>query len=115
MSVGALPPILQFARMRNRQDGITGMLVFDGASFCHYLEGERGVVESCLARIHADARHTDFELLHSGPIAHRRFQRFSIGYATHEGEMSIESLRHLRGDAAIDAFMALQPALDPEP
>jgi hypothetical protein len=115
MPIEVLPSILSSARIRNRQDGITGVLVFDGSSFYQYLEGEHDVVETCLARIAADVRHTDFELLHSGPIPHRRFQRFSLGYATHEGEPSIESLQQLSGDAAVDAFMALQPALDLEP
>ena len=49
--------ILANARRRNQADRLTGLLVFDGVRFLQALEGDRGLVESCYARIRQDSRH----------------------------------------------------------
>ena len=44
------------------------------------LEGERGKVTSLYARIHADPRHKDLELLHCESITSRRYAAWSMAH-----------------------------------
>jgi hypothetical protein len=48
--------IVSAARQRNADDAITGLLVFDGDTFCQYVEGPPEAVEALLQRLHADPR-----------------------------------------------------------
>ena len=48
--------------------------------FLQALEGERGKVTSLYARIHADPRHKDLELLHCESITERRYAAWSMAY-----------------------------------
>lgn len=106
---------MRSARWRNLAEDITGILVFDGFSFYQYLEGPATTLLPCLARIRADTRHTDFVLRHDGILGQRRFHQFSLAYASCEGDMPTDALKHLFGLEAVEAFMELQPSLDLEP
>src|ERR1700730_2662969 len=47
------------ARCRNKDDNLTGALLFTGGGFAQVLEGRREIVERTFERIAADRRHTD--------------------------------------------------------
>ena len=100
------------ARTNNRQADITGMLVFDGQHFCQQLEGCAREVNEAMARIQCDPRHRGVEVVHHGPLDKRRFSRFSLGYTSGEDIELLERLQRLKGQAAVDAFVALLSGLD---
>jgi hypothetical protein len=49
--------ILNIAQKRNRADGLTGLLIYDGRRFMQYLEGDEAKVRGLYARIERDPRH----------------------------------------------------------
>jgi hypothetical protein len=83
-AVPALDPeelhaILRKARAENPALGITGALCYSQGIFMQVLEGGRAAVNRLYARIVADPRHTQVELLSYGEIAERRFAGWSMG------------------------------------
>jgi Sensors of blue-light using FAD len=70
--------ILRKARAWNPQNGITGMLCEGQGVYLQALEGERSKVTGLYARIHADPRHKDLELLHCESITERRYGDWSM-------------------------------------
>jgi hypothetical protein len=72
--------ILRTAHAWNAQNGITGVLCQGQGVFLQVLEGERGKVTSLYARIHADPRHSDLELIHCESIGERRYGDWSMAH-----------------------------------
>jgi Sensors of blue-light using FAD len=72
--------ILRKAHAWNTQNDITGVLCQGQGVFLQALEGERGKVTSLYARIHADPRHKDLELIHCESIAERRYADWSMAH-----------------------------------
>jgi hypothetical protein len=71
--------ILQTSRCRNAQDGVTGLLIFDGKRFLQVLEGPVDAVETAFARIAVDPRHRALVKLSSRHVEHREFGDWSMG------------------------------------
>ena len=76
------------AAARNVDDGVTGMLVYNGTHFLHILEGPEAAVQRVIERIRQDPRHTGFEIRDRQKVAHRSFPdwplalvRVNAGYA----------------------------------
>ena len=72
--------IVRTAHAWNTQNGITGVLCQGQRVFLQALEGERAKVTSLYARIHADPRHKDLELIHCESIAERRYGGWSMAH-----------------------------------
>lgn len=70
--------ILRQAHVWNRQNDITGVLCEGQGVFLQALEGERGKVTRLYARIFADPRHQDLELIHCESITERRYGEWSM-------------------------------------
>jgi len=70
--------ILQQARLRNPDSGITGVLCHGDHLFLQLLEGGREQVNALFARIQRDTRHTDVTLLHYGEVTQRRFPSWTM-------------------------------------
>ncbi len=68
--------ILLKAHAWNSQNDITGVLCEGQGVFLQALEGERGKVTALYARIFADPRHKDLELIHCESITERRYGRW---------------------------------------
>ena len=100
------------SRSHNQQSDITGLLVFDGLNFCQQLEGCLQELAVVMARIEGDPRHCNVEVLHQGPLDQRRFKRFSLGYTSVEDIELLERLKRLKGQAAVEGFVALLSGLD---
>lgn len=100
------------ARLHNPWMGITGLLIFDGMRFCEQMEGSQKAVLSQLERIRQDTRHVNLRVVHQGPLAARRFRRFSLGYTTLDDDDVLGRLEALSGQDAITAFQALLSSLD---
>lgn len=80
VDTGSLQAILEKARTRNEQDGVTGFLLYADESFLQILEGEEAVLDDTFARIEKDPRHSGLRLLQRSPISKRRFGAWSMGF-----------------------------------
>jgi len=77
----ALKEILERARMKNSEAGVSGILLCHGGSFLQVLEGpDEEIVTEVFERIAADRRHHHVLVLKRGPIAERRFAEWRMGY-----------------------------------
>lgn len=92
------------ARVVNAELDVTGLLIFDGQRFCQQLEGPKKAVLKLIERIRNDPRHVNVEVLHHGPLAGRRFQRFSLAFSTVEDADALARMEQLDGEAALAAF-----------
>lgn len=72
--------ILRQAHAWNTQNDVTGVLCQGQDVFLQVLEGERGKVTQLYARIHADPRHKDLELIHCENITQRRYGDWSMAH-----------------------------------
>ncbi len=76
----ALAHLVDAARARNRQLGITGVLLHHNGEYVQLLEGEREVVETLFrARIARDPRHRGVTVCWEQAIAVRGFEDWSMG------------------------------------
>ncbi|MDR4462292.1 MAG: BLUF domain-containing protein [Nitrospirales bacterium] len=72
--------MLKHAREKNKQLGITGMLLHCDGSFIQALEGPEDQVKSMLGVIRRDSRHSRIAVLFEGPIQNRSFSQWSMGF-----------------------------------
>ncbi len=70
--------ILRKAHVWNTENDVTGVLCEGQGVFLQVLEGERAKVTRLYARIFADPRHTDLELIHCESITERRYGDWSM-------------------------------------
>ncbi|MGN8050572.1 BLUF domain-containing protein [Curtobacterium sp. 22159] len=76
----ALAAVLDEARARNTEAGLTGLLVHRNGRFMQLLEGPYDAVLSTYERILADDRHGSVQLLAEESIHTRRFPEWSMAY-----------------------------------
>ena len=72
--------MLGSAVRHNREDGITGMLLYSGGNFLQVLEGEQSTVRATYERICRDPRHSNITLLTEENVPERQFSSWSMGY-----------------------------------
>lgn len=113
-SPATIGEILVQTRTRNKLNGITGLLLFDGEHFVQVLEGERADVTALMQRIERDDRHFGVTRLHEGFVDARYFQNFGVGYWYVEDESRVMQLRGLRGQAAMDELKSRRGEFDVE-
>jgi Sensors of blue-light using FAD len=90
---GCVADIVRAARSFNDHHGITGILMFDGAHFCQYLEGAAATLHSLIERIRNDVRHTHFVVKHEGHFSEaRRFPDKPLAFGLDEHGTIIEKL-----------------------
>lgn len=75
----ALREIVEQSGPRNRADGITGCLVFEGGLFAQVLEGPEKQVHECARRIASDPRHSDLRVIWDQAIDERAFTDWTMG------------------------------------
>ncbi len=80
MSDCELDRLLAHARRRNQARGVTGMLLYCGATFFQVLEGQREQVQTVLDAVYHDPRHYRMKVLSHGSAQKRRFKEWSMGY-----------------------------------
>lgn len=76
----ALRSILDLARTRNAELGITGMLLYSNAHFIQVLEGESDVLDALYSKIANDSRHDHVRTLMSLSLKARDFPNWSMAY-----------------------------------
>lgn len=115
-SVTCIADICRVSRVRNQQESITGLLIFDGLRFCQYLEGAREKVRALAQSICEDVRHERFMIHHEGEFdGPRLFRDWSMGYALTDDEELLSSLFAMRGASTVSAVQGLVPRLDMQP
>ncbi len=77
-SLALTDSILRRSHRWNTPNDITGVLCVGQGVFLQALEGERGAVTRLYARISADPRHKDLELIHCESITQRRYGAWSM-------------------------------------
>ena len=90
-----LHAIVSIARWRNKDDNLTGALLFTGGSFAQILEGRREVVERTFERVAMDHRHTDVTILSFTPTPQRSFPDWPMGFCCRPPPGSAELFEHL--------------------
>ncbi len=112
--VADVADIARTSRRRNREDAITGLLVFDGSSFAQLVEGSQQAIVDLRDRLVADRRHCDMDVLVFGYVGDvRRFPGWDLGYHFSDNEDDqLDSLRGLRGAAARAKFEAVCGRVD---
>lgn len=114
--VAAIADIVRRSRGFNAAHQITGLLVFDGGRFCHYLEGPADMVHALALRISADPRHTGFRRLHAATrVGPRRLPGHPMSYGLAYDEAEIDAVAALTGEAATQLLMQALPRLELEP
>ena len=101
------------ARSHNKKNGITGALLLSDDSFVQTLEGEEDVVRALLARIRADTRHDQLEILDTGLVDSRVFARWAMAKVADDEEGSdVPLIAHTDGIAK--AALRQEPTPDQE-
>lgn len=91
-----LKHVLRRSREQNFRAQITGYLVYDGLWFAQLLEGPAASLDGALARIEADPRHSELEVLVREPIVQRCFDGWAMGCTNLTAPVHIDT-SELRG------------------
>ncbi len=70
--------IHESARHFNALDGISGLLIFNGVHFLQIVEGSEAAIDSLLARLRMDGRHSAIEVRDERLIEERSFPDWSM-------------------------------------
>lgn len=70
--------IYKTATELNAIDGITGLLVFDGAVFMQIVEGGQDALDALVTRLEGDTRHHKLDIVDKRAIAVRSFADWSM-------------------------------------
>lgn len=92
VSPDELVALLELARHRNEQDGLSGMLLYCSQSFLQVLEGDLAALESTYARIMGDDRHTNLRMLMDAEVPARLFPDWTMGFEHLDDEDLAETL-----------------------
>lgn len=87
-----LVALLELARLKNTETGLTGMLLYCSQSFLQMLEGDPAALESTYGRIMADSRHAKMRLLMNVDIDTRLFPDWTMGFEHLDEEELAEDL-----------------------
>jgi hypothetical protein len=105
-STSDVAKILVQARTNNRNRGVAGLLLFDGARFVHLLSGPHAAVTQLLQTISRDARHQHISILCEGFVATPTVCDFNFGYWYVDDETySALELKKYTGRAAVKALL----------
>jgi len=74
----ALAELTQSSAIRNRSEGITGVLVTAGDLFFQTIEGPPPAIEALLDRLRRDDRHGDLVILHRKAVAVRQYPSWNM-------------------------------------
>jgi hypothetical protein len=80
MQADDLEDLLEQARERNAQRGITGALVYVDGVFLQILEGEAATIKALMAKIAIDLRHEAVTVLQEGEVPAPRFSDWTMAY-----------------------------------
>jgi hypothetical protein len=82
--------LLSQSRERNAEDGITGLLLFQGGHFLQVLEGDAERVRATFKRIRDDHRHAQIALIFEDLVSERQYPDWSMGFQALDGSEWME-------------------------
>ena len=80
----SIAAILDKARQRNRQQGITGCLHFENGIFFQWVEGPWRRIFQLVEALRDDHRHMDITILDQAPLDQRLFQDWDMRFSDPE-------------------------------
>jgi len=86
LSLEEITYLLKRARERNKEYGITGVLLYIGGNFMQYIEGPKDNLEFIYKIIREDEQHTGLILVSREAIQSRQFGDWSMAYQTRDVE-----------------------------
>jgi hypothetical protein len=99
-----LHTLLQQARRRNTEVGVTGFLLYGNNCFLQVLEGDEIAVRSLYEYIKGDARHRDVTAYADKPITQRAFAEWAMAFQLTTPEQFEHIAGYLRpADVHVDA------------
>ncbi|WP_341678048.1 BLUF domain-containing protein [Niveibacterium sp. SC-1] len=114
-SPATVTDIVRAARYKNRLQGVTGVLVFDGLALAQYLEGPPGVLAELRELLSRDRRHSGFhvrlDIEFAGP---RFFPGWSLAFGICTDPEAFQRFEGREGNAAFDLFRSMLPEFDVE-
>lgn len=78
LSIDHVDDLSRDAFVFNRQAGVTGILLYDGARFMQYIEGPEDSIHIVYSRIVRATSHHEMVLLARGDVISRRFPYWSM-------------------------------------
>jgi hypothetical protein len=81
METADMVKLLFDARAFNRENGITGLLLYHEGRFMQLIEGDQHEIQRLYRRIAQDSRHRDVILEVNAPADQRLFPQWQMGYA----------------------------------
>jgi hypothetical protein len=85
------------SRIRNQENNITGLLLFDGSRFIQAIEGPPDAVQATIERIRSDQRHDNFQVAADREIGSRQFGSWGMQTRrTADGACSATFLRRIK-------------------
>lgn len=78
---GEVEQIVNLARTRNAERGITGAIIFTEAHFAQVIEGRKSAVDELMRSLRADKRHRDIAIVAVETIRERRFPQWAMAYS----------------------------------
>jgi len=91
--IDEIQDFLSECQKNNKENDVTGMLLYDNGCFFQIIEGEKDVLLNLFESIEADKRHDKVVVIISESIPKRNFGRWSMGYA----DVSRSDLSNLDG------------------
>ena len=109
LSPAELEALLTDVRQRNKETGITGVLLYNDGNFMQYFEGPAPAVDTIFARIKASSQHKDIIELMREPIAQRLFPSWYMGL-THPSQSEMLTMSTAQWPLTTGALDAASPA-----
>lgn len=79
--------ILEVSKAKNKEVGLTGMLVYCNKHFFQILEGDKEDVEELFAKISIDPRHDNVIKLQSSYVDKRHFENWNMAFKSYNKEL----------------------------
>lgn len=76
----SLNDLLELARVRNHNAGVSGLLLYADGNFMQYLEGAADLLSPIWKSIQRDSRHRGLYVLLDGETSEREFDGWSMAY-----------------------------------
>ena len=111
LTLEEITALLERARIRNREHGVTGVLLYIGGNFMQYLEGPTEGLDTIYRIVEQDKLHEGMILVSREKIEKRQFGDWSMAFQTRdfEGFVGAPNERKL-----IDMILQL-PEINPSP
>jgi Sensors of blue-light using FAD len=95
--------ILTLSIERNKEHGVTGMLLFNNAYFLQCIEGEPAKIDQLVLNISKDVRHSDIFFIGEEEIEERSFKQWAMGYVNKTREIE-DIFEGITGQKAFDPY-----------